>query len=91
MNNGSKTHFRIGDPTPFGMLRQLFLARFEPMVTHYGPRKIPKCLENGPFWDQKLVKKGSKIHFFKSYDGPFRMPKEVFFSKFEPVVTRFGP
>ena len=36
-------------PRPFGMLKQVVLARFEPVVARYGPRKIPKCLENGPF------------------------------------------
>ena len=49
VKNGSKTHFRIGDPTPFGMPRQLFLARFEPLLTHYGPWKTSKCHETPPF------------------------------------------
>ena len=43
---------------PLGMLKQVFLAHFEPVVTCFGPWKIPKCLENGPFWDQKWVKNG---------------------------------
>ena len=38
------------------MLKQVFLAHFEPVVTRFGPWKIPKCLENGSFWDQKWVK-----------------------------------
>ena len=45
-------------PRPLGMLKQVFLGRFEPVVVRYGPRNIPKCLENGPFWDQKWVKNG---------------------------------
>ena len=45
---------------PLGMLKQLFLARFERMVTRFGPWKIPKRLENGPFWEQKWVKNGYK-------------------------------
>ena len=45
-------------PRPLGMLKQVFLGRFEPVVACFGPRKIPKCLENGPFWNQKLVKSG---------------------------------
>ena len=36
------------------MLKQVFFAHFEPMVTHFGPWKIPKCLENGSFWEQKV-------------------------------------
>ena len=32
-----------------GCLNKCFLARFEPVVTLFGPWKIPKCLEKGPF------------------------------------------
>ena len=77
-------------PTPLGMLKQVVLARFEPVVACYGPRKIPKCLENGPFWDQKGVKNGSKTRFPKSDPGPFGILKQVFLTHFEPVVPRFG-
>ena len=73
------------------MLGQVFLAHFEPVVTCFGPWKIPKCLENGPFWDQKWVKNGSKARFSKSDPGPFGMLKQVFLAHFEPVVTCFGP
>ena len=45
------------------MLKQVFLACFEPVVTRFGPWKIPKCLENGPFWDQNGSKTGQK-HIF---------------------------
>ena len=27
-------------------------------MAHFGPPKIPKCLKNGLFWDQKWVKNG---------------------------------
>jgi hypothetical protein len=91
VKHGSKAFFRIGKPTPFGMLKQLFLACFEPVVTHYGPWKIPKCNENGPFWAQTWLKKGSTMRFSKSHDAPFGMLKQVFFAKFEPVVTHYGP
>ena len=55
-------------PRPLGMLKQVFLGRFELVVTCFGPWKIPKCLENGPFQDQKIrnVQNGSKKHFSKS-------------------------
>ena len=78
-------------PRPLGMLKQVFLAHFEPVVTHFRPWKIPKCLENGPFWDQKWVKNGSKTRSSKSDLGPFGMLQQVFLAHFEPVVTRFGP
>ena len=45
-------------PKPLGMLKQVFLGRFEPVVARFGPWKIPKYLENGPFWDQQCVKNG---------------------------------
>ena len=46
------------------MLKQVVLAHFKPVVTLFGPRKIPKCFEIGPFWDQKWVKNGLKTRFF---------------------------
>ena len=58
-------------PRPLRMLKQVFLGRFEHVVACFGPRKIPKCLENGPFWDQKRVENGSKTRFSKSDPGPF--------------------
>ena len=69
----------------------MFLARFELVVTRFGSWKIPKCLENGPFWDQKKVKNGSKTCFSKSDPRPFWMLKQVFPANFEPLGTRFGP
>ena len=91
VKNGSKTHFSESDPGSFGMLKQVFLAHFEPKITRFGPWKRPKCLENGPLWDRKWVKNGSKTCFSKSDRRPFGMLKEVFLARFEPVVTRFGP
>ena len=45
------------------MLKQVLLARFEPVVTPFGPWKIPKCLENGLFWVPNRVKNVSKTDF----------------------------
>ena len=73
------------------MLKQVFLAHFEPMVTCFGPWKIPKCLEKGPFWGQERVKNGSKMCLSKSDRGPFGMLKQVFLARFEPAGTLFGP
>ena len=39
-------------PRPLGM------GHLEPVVARFGPCKIPKCLENGPFWDQQWIKNG---------------------------------
>ena len=52
-------------PRPPGMLKQVFLGRFEPVVARFGPWETPKCLENGPFWDEKGVKMGQKQVFSK--------------------------
>ena len=91
---GQKKFFSKLVPTPLGMPKQVFLGRFEPVVACFGPRKIPKCLENGLFQDQKWVQNGSKTRFSISHRGPFGMLKQVFLliiAHFEPVVTRFGP
>ena len=40
-------------PRPLGMLKQVLLGRFEPVVVRFGPWKIPKCLEKGLLEDQK--------------------------------------
>ena len=77
-------------PRPIGMLKQVFLGRFEPVVARFGPWKIPKCLENGPFWDQQWVKNGSKTRCFKNDPGPFTMLEQVVLAHFEPVATGFG-
>ena len=73
------------------MLKQVLSGRFEPVVTHFGPWKIPKCLENGLFWDQKWVKNASKTCFSKSDLGPFGMLKQMFLAHFEPNLTQFRP
>ena len=78
-------------PRPLGMLKQAFFGRFEPVVARFGPWKIPKCLENGPLWDQQWVKNGSKTRFSKSDPGPFGVLKQVFLARFEPVLTEFSP
>ena len=51
---------------------------------------MPKCLENGPFWDQKWVKNGSKMHFSKTDLGPLGMLNPVFLANFEPLGMLFG-
>ena len=61
-----KMTFLKNDPRPCAALKQVFLDRFELVVAHFGPPKIPKCLENGLFWDQKWVKNGSKNTFFQT-------------------------
>ena len=78
-------------PRPLGMLKQVFLGSFERVVARFGSWKIPKCLENGPFWDQQWVKNWSKTRFSKNDPGPFMMLKQVVLARFEPVLTEFSP
>ena len=78
-------------PRPLRMLEQVFIAHFEPVVACFGPRKIPKCLENGPFWDQKWVQNGSKTCFSQSDPRPFGMLKQVVLAGFEPVLMECSP
>ena len=73
------------------MLKQMFLARFEPLVTHFGPWKIRTCFENAAVWDRQWVKNGSKTHFSKSDSRLFAMLKQLFLAHFPVVVMRFRP
>ena len=47
------------------MLKQVVLAHFEPVATGFGPWNIPKCIENGLFWDQNGSKMGQQRVFPK--------------------------
>ena len=86
-----KKIFSKGVPGPLGMLEQILLGRFEPVVARFGPWEIPKCLENGPFQDKKWVKTGSKKQFSKMDPRTYGMLKQVFLAHFEAEITRFGP
>ena len=52
-------------PRPLGMLKQVFLGHFEPVVARSGPWKIPKCLEKGRFKTKNGSKLGKKRIFRK--------------------------
>ena len=47
VQKGFKIIFSKFVPRPLGVLKQMFLARFEPMVARSDPPKFPKSLENG--------------------------------------------
>ena len=61
-----KMTFLKNDPGPCATLKQVLLDRFEVLVAHFGPLKIPKCLENGLFWDKKMGQKWVKNAFFQT-------------------------
>ena len=58
--------FLKNDPRPCATLKQVFLDRFELVVAHFGTLKIPKCLENGLFWDQKMGQQWVKTARFQT-------------------------
>ena len=58
--------FLKNDPRPCATLKQVFLDRFELVVARFGTPKIPKCLGNGLFWDQKMGQKWVKNAFFQT-------------------------
>ena len=62
---GKKKGFPKFVPRPLGMLKQVFLAHCEPVVTRFGPWKFPKCLEKGPFWGRKMGQKWVKTAFLQ--------------------------
>ena len=59
----SKIIFSKCVPRPLGVLKQVFLARFEPMVARYDAPQFQKALKMG-LWGPKKVKNGSKSAFF---------------------------
>ena len=73
------------------MLKQVVLAHFEPVGARFGPCKIPKCLENGPFWDQKWVKNGSKRVSPKVIPDHLGCSNKCFELTFEPVLMELSP
>ena len=91
VKNGSKSRFSKGDPGPSMMLKQVFLAHFEPVETRFGPWKIPKCLVNGPFWDQKWVKNGSKTRFSRSDPDQLASSNKCFYPILSPFLPSLAP
>ena len=73
------------------MLKQLFLAHFEPMVTRLGQQKIPKCLQKWAVLAPKKGQKWVKKPFLQTHLGPFGMRKELFLDYCEPVVKHSEP
>ena len=55
--------FLKNDPRPCVMLKQAFLDCFELVVAHFGPPKIPKCLEMRWFGTKNGSKMGQKRIF----------------------------
>ena len=59
--------FLKNDPRRCATLKQVFLDRFDLVVAHFGPPKMPKCLENGLFvLGPKMGQKWVKNAFFQT-------------------------
>ena len=78
VNTGSKTRFFKIEYGPFGMLKQVFLVSFEPMVTHLGAWKVPKFLKSGCFGTKKRPKVGQKRVFPKVMLGHLQSSHNCF-------------
>ena len=53
------------DPRPFEMLKQVFLAHFEPVVTRFGTWKSQHALKRGRFGTKNGSKMGQQRFFPK--------------------------
>ena len=78
----SWTHERCSNEC-FQPMSSLFLTRF-------GPWKIPKCFESGPFLFEKRPRKGSKKHFPKFISDFLGCATQFFQPILSPYYT-FGP
>ena len=83
--------FLKNDPRPCATLKEVFLDRFELVVAHFGPPKIPKAMKMGSFGTKKWVKSRSNTHFSKRHPEPFGVHKQVKWAHFEPNLGHFGP
>ena len=77
VQNGSKTCFSKSDPRPFwSCSNKFFLAHFDPVVTHFGAWKIPKCHEMA----HSKPKKPSKLAIFGPKMGQKVIPYHLVYT-----------
>ena len=80
-----KNAFSNGDRRPFGMLRQVFLAHFEPIGTGFGPWKSQYSLKRGRFVSKNRSKVGQKHIFPKAILDHWGCTNKCF----EPILSPF--
>ena len=68
----------------FELHKQVKWSQFEPMLNTFGPSQGRKGLENGPIWDHKWLKNGSKPWVSKNDPSPVVVPKRMNTAHFEP-------
>ena len=76
---------------PFGVPKEVGSAHFETMLSHFGPSQGRKGLENGPIWDHKWLKNGSKPWFAENDPSPVVVPKRMNTAHFEPLLSHSHP
>ena len=76
--------------TPQRCSNECFYPMSSLFVTRFGPWKIPKCFESGPFLVEKRPRKGSKKHFAKFIPDLLRCATQFFQPILSPYYT-FGP
>ena len=72
---------------PFGVHKQVEWAHFEPVMANFGPSQGQKGLENGPIWNHRWLKNGSKPWFSKNDTSPVVVPKRTNTAHFEPLLS----
>ena len=91
VKNGSKMCFSKDTFGLFGVHKQAEPAHFEPMLSKFGPSQGRKGLENGPIWDHKRLKNGSKPWFSKNDPSLVVVPKRMNIADFEPPLSCSHP
>ena len=85
VKNGSKKCFSKRDPGPFGMLRQVILAHFEPIGTGLAHGKSQRALKRGRFGIINVSKMGQKCVFPKVTQDHWGCRNNCF----EPILSPF--
>ena len=75
----------------FGLHKQVEWSHFEPMWSYFGPSQGREGLENGPIWDHKWLKNGSKPWFPKNDPSLVVVPKRMNIAHFKPPLSRSHP
>ena len=89
--NGSKMTSPKMDWESIGNILGPFWNHFEAFLTTFEPTNGPNYNGNGPFRDQKRVKKGSKMTLFKMHWEPIGNILGPFLNHFEAFLTMSEP
>ena len=92
---GAKTACNGLKMGPFHLFRHPKWSRIifgkNTFLTHFLYAKGRKGLSNGPIWDHRWLKNGSKPWFSKNDPTPVVVPKQMNIADFEPLLSRSHP